>query len=332
MKLILRIGGLVFLLGVAIGVGWFLASGKMLQKITVEPKWINQAQYTGLFVADDRGLYRRNGLKVQIKEFGFETDTLADLLAGKTDMAFTTPEQMLLAVDQGAQLVAIAAFYQISPMSIVSLVGSGIETPADFKDKVLGNKAGNVEENLLYGLMLKEVGLTEKDTTIKKVGLESRELDDLKMRTVDTIDLYRTDQLYFFKREKVKYNLIYPERFGVNSFTDILVVRKDWLNENAEAVKSFLRATIDGWRLAIADQESAIATTLKYVTSEAYKDFDYEMFILEQSTPLIRPTSESNIGIMDVNKWNKLAGALQKAGYLKNNIDVNTVFTNSYLP
>lgn len=323
--LIVLLVGLLFL-------GWYYASGKFLKKIVVGPKWVNQAQYAGLFVAKDRGLYRNNGLNVEIHEFGFETNTIDDLIKGVVDVAYTTPEELLIAIDQGAPLVAVASFYQVSPMTVVSLVGSSVETPADFKGKILGNKGGTVEEDVLYGLMLKSVGLTEKDATIKKIGFDMKELDDLKLKSADIIDLYRTDQLYFFNREKIKYNLIYPERFGINSFTDIMVVRKDWLKENGSSLKAFLRATIDGWKLAIIDPESAVMTTLKYVTAKDYKDFDYEKFILEQSIPLVKPTTESSIGVMETAKWEKLQTVLMKSGYVRNHKEMGAVFTNDYLP
>ena len=323
--------GLVFFIGLIIVLYIKIIYPKFITTVTVEPKWVNQAQFAGLFVAKERGYFYFNGLNVNIKEFGYESNTLEDLAYGKVDFALTTPETLLMAIDQGADLVAVAAYYQIAPMVIVSLKNSGINSPADFKGKLLGNKGGNIEEDLLYSLMLGLVGISKKDTKIVNIGFGTKEVDDLKMGTADTIDLYRTNELYFFNKSGVKYNLIYPEQFGVNSFSDVLVVKRDLLKEKPQVVKAFVRASIQGWEKALSDNRMAVNDTLKYVTVPEYKDFDYEMYIVQQSLPLIKSFTNQAIGIMETNKWGKIYENMKRSGLIKGNFAIQDVFTNELL-
>jgi len=304
----------------------------LLKTVVFEPKWVNQAQFAGIFVAKERGYFQMNGLNVVIKEFGFETNTVKDVADGKVDMVLTTPEALLKAVDGGADLVAVASYFQSSPMLIVTLRDSGISSPADFKGKLLGNKGGNIEEELLYALLLNSVGLSTSEAKIVNVGFETRETDDLRLRTVNVIDLYRTDELYFFNRDKIAYKLIYPEQFGINTFSDILVVRRDYLNKNQKTIKAFIKASIQGWEKALSDYNLAVGDTLKNVTDANYKDFDHQMFIIKQSAPLIRPSPAQSIGAMEADRWSNLYLQMHKAGLVTRNINVDEIFTNSLLP
>ena len=240
-------------------------------------------------------------------------------------------EEFLLAKDQGKEITAIAAFYQTSPLVVVSLEESQIETAADFEGKVLGNKGGKVEEELIYQLLLSSVGLTKNDAVIKKVGFDKHELNDLIEETVDAVDLYRTDQLYFFKKENIKYNLIYPERYGINIFNDVLVVKNELIKSDPLLIEDFVKASIEGWEDAIQNPDNAVKNTLKYVTVESYKDYDYEMFILTESIPLIKMGSYKNIGTMYYSDWVKLYEQMKSGNLIKGDFKVEDVFTNDFI-
>jgi len=303
-----------------------------LKKVTVGPKWVNQAQFAGLFTAKEKGYYRRLGLDVSFREFGTGTDLIADLVSGKTDFAITSAEEYLLAKDKGSPVMAIAVFYQTSPYALVSSKDSGITKPTDFKGKILGSKSGKIEEDLVYEILLNSVGLTKQDATIKVVGFDKREVDNIAENNVDVIDLYRTDQLYYFDKEKVEYNIIYPEQYGIGLFNDVLVTRTDLINKSPKMVHNFVKASVDGWNEALKDEKKAIKYTLKHVTAENYKDVDYESYILKQSAPLIRPNSNSKIGFMEYSTWDKMYSQMKSRGFIKNNFSVNDLFTNEFLP
>jgi ABC-type nitrate/sulfonate/bicarbonate transport system substrate-binding protein len=303
-----------------------------VKKVVVGPKWVNQAQFAGLFVAKDKGIYRKYGLDTSFREFSSDVDLFSDLVNGKTDFTITSAEEYLLARDKGLSVMAVSAYYQSSPYAIVSLTESGIKNPADFKGKVLGNKSGKVEESLIYELLLNSVGLTTNDVQIKILGFDKKEMENLVMKNADVIDLYRTDQLYFFDKEGIKYNIIYPEQFGIGTFNDVLVTRIDLIKSDPALVRNFVRASSEGWEEAFKNKSKAVDYTLNHVTSNAYKDRDYEMYILEQSEPLIKPNSNNRIGIMDYIHWDRLYREMKTRKFITKEFSVNDLFTNEFLP
>ena len=59
---------------------YFLYKTVILKNVVVGPKWVNQAQFAGLFTAQEKGIYRNHKLNVSFKEFDFETSQLDNLL------------------------------------------------------------------------------------------------------------------------------------------------------------------------------------------------------------------------------------------------------------
>lgn len=304
----------------------------ILKRVVVGPKWVNQAQFAGMFTAKERGFYQNRGLDVSFKEFSDDTDRVDDLMKKRTDFTLMSAEEFLHYRSEGVPIKAIAAFYQISPLAVVSLSEKMIESPADLKGKKLGNKGGKMEEKLIYDLLLSSVGLREADVNTVKLGFDHHELDDLREGRSDTVDLYRTDQLYLFDKAKVDYEIIYPELFGINIFNDILVVREELAEADPEVIRDFLAATVQGWEQVLLDPSGAVEETLKYVTAGEYKDRDYQRYILEQSLPLIKPDANSVMGMMTYFQWNRLYEQMVQSGLVKGGLSVERVFTIEFLP
>lgn len=301
------------------------------EDVIVNLKWKHQAQFAGMYVANDKGFYKKSGLNVDLREFSFNSDSIGDLLQGNIDFMLMSAEEFLLYIDEGADIRAVAAFYQTSPYSIVSLSEKNIETPAEFLGKTLGNKGGKVEEEIFYLLLLEKFGITRDDVEIIKIGFDKREVDDLTDNDVDTVGLYRTDQLYFFEREGVAYNIIRPERFGINISNDILVTTGSLMEQNPELVDDFVKSTIAGWEHAISDPNEAVDITLKYVIDKNYQDREYEEYILENSIPLIQPSTGQQIGLIRLLSFESLYGVMLNNNFLKTEFDVSDYYTNNFV-
>lgn len=299
--------------------------------VNVSLKWKHQAQFAGMYVAKEKGYYSRKGLEVNLLEFDSNKNQIENLKNGNLDFILLSPEEFINYIDEGYDLMAVAAFYQTSPLAIVSLKDKGIKTPADFLGKKLGNKGGGVEEELIYKIILDRFGINENQIETKKLSFEKTELNNLLDNDVDAIGLYRTDQLYFFEKEGIEFNLIKPEQFGVNVSNDVLVTTREIFEKNPELIKNFIVATINGWEYAINNPEKAVDLTLEYVVFEPYKDRDYEKYILENSIPLIRPKNSEVIGYIDNLKFRNLYDVMKRAGFIEKNFEISNYYTNRFL-
>jgi ABC-type nitrate/sulfonate/bicarbonate transport system substrate-binding protein len=319
-------------------VGYFFVQSQMVppketMTVTLSPKWVHQAQFAGVYVAIAKGFYEDIGLTVKLDEYTTNSFPADKVASGQSTFALVSANQALTAYSQGAQIQAIAAFYQISPYAVVSLKEQGIISPRDLKGRVLSTKGGpGAETDSIYSILFRAAGLTANDVRLSYLPFGTSEYQDLIDGKADAMGLYRTDQLYFFAKNSVAYNILSPEQYGGAIYNDVLVTQKSFLDEHPTAAKNFVAATIKGWEYAFANPDEAVEITMPYITSAAYKDAAHQKYILEQSRLLMQPSAKVAIGSMDIALWAEYYQNLRKLGVLQKEFDVRELVTTSYLP
>ena len=78
-------------------------------EVTVQLKWVHQAQFAGFYWAQEKGYYARENLKVHFREGGQGIDSAQSVISGEAAFGVITPEDVLIKRSQGAPLTAIAA-------------------------------------------------------------------------------------------------------------------------------------------------------------------------------------------------------------------------------
>src|SRR6202789_2809611 len=115
---------------------WLPAAAQ--EKVTLQLKWVTQAQFAGYYVAKDKGFYKAEGLDVTIKPGGPDIAPPQVIAGGGADVVVDWMPSALAAREKGVPLVNIAQVFQRSGMELTCRKDSGIKTPADFKGKTLG--------------------------------------------------------------------------------------------------------------------------------------------------------------------------------------------------
>lgn len=106
--------------------------------VTLQLKWVTQAQFAGYYVALEKGFYKDEGLNVTIKPGGPDVAPVQVLMGGGADVMVDWMPSALAAREQGAPVVNIAQPFKHSGMMLTCLKETGIKTPEDFKGKTLG--------------------------------------------------------------------------------------------------------------------------------------------------------------------------------------------------
>jgi ABC-type nitrate/sulfonate/bicarbonate transport system substrate-binding protein len=303
-------------------------TNKPLQDVIVRLAWLNQAQFAGMYVAQEKGYYKDAGLNVNLKEYAFDIDQAKELSQGDIQFSVSSASEFIKGRSNKYPITAIAVVFQDSPYAFASLKSKNILTPADFKGKVLGREGGNDQAKITYAAVFKQFGI--KDNDVKYVDLQFDEVNDLGKNRADVIDLYRTDQPFLIKKSGLDINLIYPERFGFEQYGDTIATSDKLIKENPSMVKAFIQATIKGWEYAIANPKEAVDIVLKYDNAK-YHDKEYETYIMTQNIPLIKPTGGQQIGEMKFIRWHDTYDALLQAGSLDNTFDIEQAYTNKFI-
>src|SRR3954453_15061336 len=109
-----------------------------LTKVTLQLKWVTQAQFAGYYAALAKGYYRKAGLDVSIK-VGGPSITPELVVAGKrADFGIDWLPNLFATREKGSKLVSIAQVFPNSGMTELTWKDSGIDTIKKMRGKNVG--------------------------------------------------------------------------------------------------------------------------------------------------------------------------------------------------
>ena len=226
----------------------FLRSARAATPLTFQASWINDAEFTGYFVAIDKGYYKDEGLDLTYLPGGPDVIPESSLIAGKADVTLTTPDTTIKAiVDQGAPFKIIGTQYQKNPVGIVSLASNPIHTPADLVGKTLAVPPVNV---ISVEAMLKLNNISKADVNIVPYEYDPTPL--IKGEIDASLD-FTTNVPFTIEQagQKAISFLLYD--FGFTIYNDTVVVTEDTLANKRPALVAWLKASRKGWSDNVAD-------------------------------------------------------------------------------
>lgn len=207
-----------------------------------QASWINDAEFTGYFIAADKGYYKDEGLDLSYLSGGPDVIPESTIIAGKADLTLTTPDTTIKAiVEQGAPFKIIGAQYQKNPIGIVSLAKNPIKEPKDLIGKTLAVPPVNV---ISVEAMLKISGVDRAKVNIVPYAYDPTPL--IKGEIDASLD-FTTNVPFTIKQagqEAVSF-LLYD--FGFTIFNDTVVVTEEALKTKRKAIVAFLKASRKGW-------------------------------------------------------------------------------------
>ncbi|MGH3126628.1 MAG: ABC transporter substrate-binding protein [Gaiellaceae bacterium] len=251
-------GAVVLATAVAIAAGLATAGssqGQGLTKVTLQSKWVVQAQFAGYYAAQARGYYKQAGLDVTIKAGGPDILPEQVVLGRQAEFGINWMPSTLAQRDTGNDLVNIAQVYARSGTTEVTFRSSGINTFKKMRGKKFGVWIfGNEFEQ--RAALVKNGMNPDKDVKLVKQNFDmlaflNGEIDAASAMTYNELAQVlevknpKTGKLYTLK----DLNVFKYSDLGTGMLQDGVIVRGDWISEaenQATAVK-FLEASFKGW-------------------------------------------------------------------------------------
>lgn len=281
--------------------------------IKVQLKWKNQFQFAGFYAAQIKGFYTDNGIKVELISGGHGISVIDNLLQGKVDVAIADPG--ILAIKNATNsLTVLATIMQSSGYCIISLKYKNILKPSD-----LAGKTVLVESTQGWGIfkaiLLKE-GINPDSINVIDRMKDSEEILENK---ADAVVTYISSQPQRFLAKGYQINIIRPEEYGVDFYGDVIFSTKRFASADKGRTSAFIRATLKGWKYALAHEDEIISYILtlndvkaRGVTREQLK---YEA---SQIRKLITPDLVE-IGHTNLGRWQYMLNLFQKLGMADKN-------------
>ncbi len=154
-------------------------------------KWLFNASVAGDIYADVKGFFKDAGLVVNVKEGSPEKNAINELELGHAEFGVASADQVIRALDKGADVYVIAQLFQVSPMQwIYRTDQKEIKTIDDLKGRNIGITFGGNDETVMNTLFAK-AGITKDDVTITGVRFD---FTPFFTRKVDVWPVYRNSQ------------------------------------------------------------------------------------------------------------------------------------------
>lgn len=222
--------------------------------VTLQLKWVTQAQFAGYYVALDRGYYAEEGLNVTIKPGGPDIAPVQVLVGGGADVMVDWLPSALSARERGVPLVNIAQPFKSSGLMLTCWKDTGITTPEDFRGRTLGTWFFGNEIPLLNWLSKLEIPTdgSADGVTVQRIGFN---VDPLLQRQADCVTTMTYNEYWQVMDAGVSPDdlvVFKYEDYGVSTLEDGLYVLEEKLADPAFADRMvrFVRASMKGWKWA----------------------------------------------------------------------------------
>jgi NitT/TauT family transport system substrate-binding protein len=307
------------------------AASPSLRTVTIGMGYIPSVQFAPFYVADQRGYYRRAGLKVTFS-YASSPNLLELVGAGRVGLAIADGTDAIAAVAQGVPIVYVMAEYQRFPVAIFSLARSHIRSVADLRGKTIGVPAryGATYAGLLAALH--GGGVRPSDVKIQTIGYTQAE--SVAAGKVDAAVGYSPNEPVLLARRGYKVNTIEVSDVA-NLVGPGVVAGHSLMAHNAALVRAFIQATLRGMADAIANPRRAFTMALRVhgLTTLHGRDAADQYAVLLRTIAFWHSpaTRAHGLGYADPMQWRNSVRILHAIGQLPHMPEPATLYTNTFV-
>jgi len=304
-------------------------------KLKMVLNWKYQGPQGWFFLADDRGYFKAEGLEV-VMDQGNGSGAGVPLVANGTyDVAFGDVNALieLAAKKPDDAPIAVYVMYNRPPFTVAVKADSPIKSPKDFEGKTLGGAANDGALKLFPALCkitkidCSKVNMTNMQPNLREQMLMQGQVDGV-FGYVNTIRF--SAKLIGVDDSKIRY-INYGD-YGMDLYSNAIIVSKKLAKDNPEAVKGLIRAINKGLKDALKDPDAAVAAVAKreplIKTSVERERFDATLTD-EMNHPEI---AKIGLGNVDMDRLKKSIDILVEANGLPRTPKVEEIFTPAFMP
>ena len=260
-------------LAAGLALGLPLSAARAADPVTIQLKWVAQAQFAGYFVARDKGFYKEAGLNVTIKPGGPDVAPPQVIAGGGADVVVDWMPSALASREKGVPLVNISQTFKKSGLELTCRADTGIKKPVDLKGKTLGVWYGGNEYPFLS--WMSKLGFkTDGSPGGVKMIKQGFNVDPLLQKQADCISTMTYNEYWQVIDAGIKPEDLVVFKYedqGVATLEDGLYVLESRLKDPrfVETMGRFVAASMQGWEWAREHPQEAAAIVLDNDTTGA---------------------------------------------------------------
>ena len=276
------------------------ASGATKVKLVLN--WVPEPEFGGFYAAREGGAYRRRGFDVEVIGGGAGVPVVQMVATGRAHFGTIGADELLTARAHGADVVAVFATFQTSPQGIMVHASRNLTSIAEvFRSGTLA-----IEPGMAYAAYLKRKFPWDGLQVVPYDGGVARFLTDPNFSQ----QCYVTSEPIAAKKQGGDPQVFLIADAGYNPYTNVVVARRELVEQKPEMVRAFVAATAEGWTTYLADPGPTnqvlgrLNPSMDAATLEAAVEAEKPLIATEQ-------TKQLGLGTMSAERWATLARQLE---------------------
>jgi putative hydroxymethylpyrimidine transport system substrate-binding protein len=323
-------GAAVALVAVPTFVAGAATSNATTSQMSVIMDWVPNPDHVGLYYAQQKGLFAKQGVSVSLKAPSDASAPLKLVGAGTFDLAISYEPEFFFAAAKKLPVTAVAAIVPVPLNSLISMKKAGITAPAELRGKSIGI-AGLPFDTAVITTMRNFAKLGSGD--VKSVNVGFNLVPALLSGKVDAIvGGYRNvEALQIGQETGSSPNVVPLNKVGIPNYDElVLAANSKRLKSDptyAANVKKVIAGLIAGTKAALKDPSGSVAI-IKDVS-------DYKDDLINASVPATLKLIQSGgpkIGCLYQSQWQAFSNWMLKTKLITGKVPASAVMTTKYLP
>lgn len=247
------------------------------------PVWVGWMPW---WVAQEKGLFKKNGVAVELRNFPVQGDAVQALAGGSLDLSSVATNDILNVNARGPKASVVLLHDESAGADM--MIARGIDTPKGLKGQRIAVEVGGVSHFFLSKLLAQN-GLSEKDVTVVNMTAP----DAGAAFAVKAINVAVTWEPFGSQGVKAGGKVLLSSKDTPGAIVDVLGARNDVLKKRGDSVRRAIAAWFDALDYVQAHQEESFKIMAKAsgVTVPEFAEMwqGVRIFTLEDNKAALKP-------------------------------------------
>ena len=293
--------------------------------VTLAINWYPEAEHGGFYAASVHGFYKEEGLNVTIRPGGPNVPVIADVASGSIQFGVDNADKLLLLRAQQADVVVVMSPIQNSPRCIMVHKSSGMTRLEDLAATKSFTLAMNQGQPFAQ-FMMKKLKLDHVQVVPFPSGIAG-----FLSESAYGQQAYSFSEPFLAEEKGSDPQCLMLSDIGFNTYTSVLLTRRELIDKQSEVVAKMTKASIRGWKKYLAEPDE----TNQYIHEQ---NPQMGMEILAYGAKALRSAclpdgfEEARLGEMTADRWQTLVAQMTEIGSIKpDSVNAEDAFTLQFI-
>lgn len=245
------------------------------ETVTLLLSFLHSVNNNPYYLAEDLGYFDRCGIDIKFLPALEVENPLGVMLAGRVDYVVVDPLQAVTAIHQGLPVIPISEELARTPLSVVSLAKTGIESIADLPGHTVGVPSTGGGDEWFLKAAMEDSGLTPEEQERVRIVAVGFDIQPVLTGKVDAQTQFPTNPLFAtLLLEGTEFNIFPFGDVGITTPGNVIVAPQEKVDDDPESVSRFMAAVEAGMEASLdpANAARAVELTQDYIGGEGVQD------------------------------------------------------------